>query len=298
MSTTDFRHPAGLPTGGQYALQNRTEADVILGQPVETYPPTTAHPSTGVWDLLDPTVCAEEKLGMFTRTVVTPGGVPHVRARAAAAAALLTDGTRSESETTAGAPISLLTITDSGTVQVREGTGATDSEGRPMLLRKGNNSRSGWLIERLHVLAAVDGHGGQYELAEMFNEAMRKVPATVAAHVDDIPTQETLGGSIEAPERVAAAFLIDGPRWRAGEAPVPGCVFLATDTDDGLVNGFFWAPDGSGLTSEPMTLHLADLETRGGRLPAFAPGSISMTQAVSGRLAGDRARMYGLLSRH
>lgn len=295
MSTTDLRQPAGIPTGGQYALQSRTEADIALA---EQYTPTTAHPSTGVWEVLDPTVSAEEKLGMFTRTVVTPAGVPHVRARAAAAAALLgSDRAHAEALARSGGPMSVLTITDSGIVQVREGTGALDGNGRPMLLRKGHNSTSGWLLERLNIIATVDGLGGQHELADRFAEAIRTVPATVPAHVDDILTPEMLDDDAESPERFTAAFLIDGPRRSFEEPPVPGCVFLATDTDDGLVNGFFWAPDGTDLVSEPVTVHATELETRGGRVRDFAPGSISMTQAASGRLAGDRARMYALLAR-
>lgn len=45
-------------------------------------------------------------------------------------------------------------------------------------------------------------------------------------------------------------YLIDGPDFGGG--PTPGCMVLATDiqTEDGIVNGYLWAPEDSAVESE------------------------------------------------
>jgi hypothetical protein len=88
-------------------------------------------------------------------------------------------------------------------------------------------------------------------------------------------------------------YLIDGPDF--GEGSAPGCLFAATDVqaEDGIVNGYFWAPDGSGVFSEHGSMYFDDMKARGARVRHYQPGAMTFGDIMGGSLGTTRSEAYG-----
>ncbi len=75
---------------------------------------------------------------------------------------------------------------------------------------------------------------------------------------------------------------------------IPGCMFLATDYDpeNDIVNGYMWAPRGSGFASEHGSMYGSELKAVGGRIRDYTPGSMTFGDCINGTLGEDRSSAY------
>lgn len=178
----------------------------------------------------------------------------------------------------------------SGSVAAVEGTVVVDDEGAVGLVNKGSQTKGRYLTGPRaagRVLGVSDGYGGAEALAAGYRRAKEATPELEPARFDDIPVHD---GDGEPPSAVVAAFVFDHPGFD-GDQDGRGCVFFATDRDPAeVVNGYFVAAPGSGLTSEHGSFTTDQLERWGGRASGFRPGSLSFRGAME---LGDRADVYG-----
>jgi hypothetical protein len=199
----------------------------------------------------------------------------------------------------AGSKMTVL-IGRGNSAQAIEGTGgmmafsAAGSPDTPVLFLKGSKSRY-YRADDLKVLAVLAGYGKQDDLADEFDAVASQVPVTVDATFDGIPD---IGDSYpEGDSAIAAVFLMDGPDF--GNGKEPGCLFFATDiqTEDDIINGYFWAPSDAGLlTSESGSFYGRDMPRQGGRIRDYVAGSMTYGDAI--KLPADRAAGYAaVLSR-
>lgn len=233
--------------------------------------------------------------------VIQIGGAPHVNQRFGAALRLVSQEERETARAFANrqaADGGRMTISlDRGNqVEIVEGTGGMlrGNDGfEPVLFIKGSKKKFFGLND-LNLIGAVAHYGRMDELADRFNDTMSAVPVTEPVTFEGIPEYELEDEDDEnAPETtIAAAFLIEGPDF--GNGREPGCMFLATDiqSEDGIVNGYFWSPDDAGLlTSESGSFYTKDMDRKAGRIRDYEAGSLTFKDAWS-KLSEDRASGY------
>ena len=228
--------------------------------------------------------------------LISIGGDAHVNTRVGAAARLFsseeTDAAREEYEAlitngkNSAQKLTVMSVSNRGIPYIHEGTGVELMDGRRSLLCKGSRSK-GYDFSDRKLLGVVKNYGGQYALAKRFQEAVEQVPVTEEVTYDGIPEYDGSGEQ----NTVAAVYLVDGPDF--GNGPEPGCMFFATDvqTEDNIVNGYFWAPSDAGLlSSESGSFYLHDFKRKAGRVRDYEAGSMSYRDAA--QLDSDRATAY------
>lgn len=173
------RVPSGVPAGGEFAAQCRTESGVSL---IDTanFRPTTNQPRRGYWVVYDPEVVAAAAVGPYAVKVDSNQEQKDAAAAVSLAAArrlsdsvmapeLLKDLARK------GEPMTLLTVSDTGLVSAVEGVGRFVN-GEPILVRKGSDSE-GWRIWSLNIVDCEPGWGGKLELSRRFGVAFNEIAA-------------------------------------------------------------------------------------------------------------------------
>ena len=254
----------------------------------------------GVTDVSNASVEIEDRGDGFTRMRMHMNGRPDMRVFNTTAAEIYRDldddefRSRIQAELwkTAEdrAKVSLLTVDQSGSVRVREGTMFMSGDGQPALLPKGQR-RKGHLIRPDMVVDAARGYGHAQALADSFRQrAARFVPAvspTTASDVlADLPVADP---GQEPPSAISAVYMVDGPDF-TGDGPPRGCLFFATDVmppegpgeKGGIVNGYLWAPEDSGLYSESGSQYVDDLVRAGGKVRDYQPGSMQFRDCWQG----------------
>lgn len=222
------------------------------------------------------------------------GGAPHVNTRIGAAVRLYSGEDREDArkivDFIASEKGKVTVLVDrTNYVEAIEGTAAVLG-GETVLFLKGSKTRF-YPIDKLKLLAAGSGYGKQNEMAADFQAKASVVPVTVRSTFEGIPEYNEDDESGEPLDKIAAAYLVDGPDF--GNGREPGCMFFATDvqSDSDIVNGYFWAPDDAGLlSSESGSFYMRDLERKSGRLRDFSPNSLTFDQAW--HLPSDRADGY------
>jgi hypothetical protein len=229
------------------------------------------------------------------------GGRPHLKARNTAAAVLLAeseqrDATRARLRQLCeqGAPMTTLTVDRAGSVTANEGRGIIYQD-RPMLLNKGSKSRGHYLDDpRSEPVAVTRGFGGQDQLAAAFHAKLDDVPEVRPADYDGVPDEAQRTFNADGSEPIAAVYLLDHPGFGPdGESATAGVMFMATDMDreDGIVNGYLWVPEESGMYAEFGSQYTRDLERMGGRVVDYEPGRLSTTDCMR-TLPGTRGEAY------
>jgi len=292
------RVPAGTGgRGGQFAASQHSESDVEVA---EQFPPPRSK-GQGRWEVSD-TVAEELSTdGPVQRTAFHFGGQPHRAQRNKAAIALMHEV--DDHETTVnklgvlckgGAQMTYLAADGSGSVEAKEVRGYPMGD-RLAVQRKGA-TRAAYALNSDAVLAVAPGYGKQEVLAQQFHDRLAQVPRTAPVDFDGIPDHEAAARESEdypePPETIAAAYLVDNPDFQGGT--VDGCMFLATDYDqeNDIVNGYLWAPESSGLTSEHGSAYGADLKRRGGRITNYEPGQLSFADCVNDGIPPSRSEAY------
>lgn len=299
ITSPQSRVAAGVPTGGEFAAQTRNESEVSLGAAptVDTVYTVRKGHQNGVYrlenDITDPPATRD---GIFMTKMVRIGGTPHVNAaQKTIAAASYPDAAVAQATAiqlaAAGKKMTVLGVNSSGYATLREGTGVV-YRGAPMLKSKGSSTK-GYQLESLNILDVREGYGKMQALADEYNHRANLVPAVEASTFDGIPDTTDWDGQ-EPPNDISAVYLVDGPDF--GDGPTPGCLFLATDVQDGqIVNGYLWAPESSGLYSEHGSMYTKDLINKGGRIRGYEPGSLTFSQVMDDRLGATYESAYGIL---
>jgi len=287
---TQPRQPQGTPVGGQFAGKANPEpTDVLLDE----HPPLKES-GKGRFVVTD-TVSRQlstEALGdgtqlSITRTQLSIGGEPQLRAHAGAAAILVAeagpfvdiDGLLTKRD---GKRVTvLLQQRGSKFVEVQEGTVVVNDAGIG-LLDKGARTKGRYIAGRdgcPHVLAVNDGYGHAEDMAAAFRAAEDMVPPVVPATTfADIPDVTHVPG--EPPSEVAAVFILDHPGFDSDQDG-RGCVFFATDRDpEDVVNGYFVAPPGSHLYSESGSFTAKQLSAMAGRVRDYRFGALTFKEAI------------------
>tara|TARA_R110002051_G_scaffold60546_9_gene110967 strand:+ start:75549 stop:76472 length:924 start_codon:yes stop_codon:yes gene_type:complete len=297
MTTNIIRkqHTGQAGNGGEFGNHNRSEADIALGgRDADQEFTLRKSYENGIQlianDQTDPPPVKTD-FG-FTHTIKI-GGVAHANVRARAIGVLFDpEAAKDEAREliAAGKKVTLLTMNARGAVHAHEGTGAHTGDGGLMLLKKGSRTR-GYDFERMTILSSAEGYGKGEKLLAQYTAAADLIPVVDEPTFDGIP--DTTGSEEEPPNDIAAMYLIDGPDFGGGSAP--GCLFAATDVqaEDGIVNGYFWAPDDSGVFSEHGSMYFNDMKSRGARVRNYKPGALTFGDVMSNQLGTTRAEAYG-----
>ncbi len=296
--STPSRVQPGVPTGGQFAASQHADAGVDLAEQF----PAPRSKGQGRWEVSDTVAEELESDGSaFRRTALHIGGQPHRAQRNKAAIALISEV--DDHETTenklrvlckGGAQMTVLTADGTGSVEAKEVRGYPMGD-RLAVQRKGA-TRAAYALDSDAVLAVAPGYGKQEVLAQQFHDRLAQVPQTAPVDFDGIPDHEAASRESddypEPPEAISAAYLVDNPDFQGGK--VDGCMFLATDYDqeNDIVNGYLWAPESSGLTSEHGSAYGADLKRRGGRITNYEPGRLSFADCVNDGIPPSRSEAY------
>ncbi|MFE6966963.1 hypothetical protein ACFVAJ_17765 [Agromyces sp. NPDC057679] len=151
------------------------------------------------------------------------------------------------------------------------------------LLLKGSRSR-GWSIDTPTFLAVEAGYGKQDKLAAAFNDKASLIPVVDEPTPPDFSKIPDYGdGYPPEQETVAAVFMVKGHDFGAmasARTNLNGCLFFATDIQrgDGIVNGYFWAPDDAPLlTSETSSMYVDNLKDAA-IVRDYEPGSLSYNE--------------------
>ncbi|KQO98661.1 hypothetical protein [Leifsonia sp. Leaf264] len=297
--------------GGQFTFWDGLPSDAALSHrnPDEVFTATGGE-KDGRWFVQSlQTHPAPVQDGAFMRYTLHIGGQPHVNARMSTAAALVPDEVKAEATekthelATAGERFTVLSEVD-GTVRIDELRGYVNGSSVYGLVK--NSRTKGIALDKLNILAVEKGYGKQEKLAAKFDRVASTVPVTEEVTFDGIPD---LGEDYSETTEFAAAYLVDGPNF--GTA-APGCVFLATDiqAEDGIVNGFLWAPNDTQLFSEfgsqytdnvhydeensrgiKVTKTRLGLKRMGGRIRDFDPAKVDLN-TFYGTVPEDRADGY------
>lgn len=300
-SITRKKHTGQTGNGGEFGNHTRDEATVVLSDIAADQVFTARDTGKSGYlqvtnDQIDPPPITGDG---FTRHTIHIGGIAHTNVRAKAILSLYRDSEKAtaaraeaESLAAAGEKMTALCITPRGAVSVREGTGMI-YHGNPMLKAKGSRT-TGYYLDDINVVGVAKGYGKSELLIAEYQTIANGVPVVDKPSYEDIP--DWSDNEAEPPNDIAAAFLIDGPDF--GEGSAPGCLFLATDiqAEDKIVNGYFWAPDDSGVFSEHGSMYYEDLDRRGGRIRDYKPGALTFSEVMGGDLGHDRAAAYAKIA--
>jgi hypothetical protein len=136
---------------------------------------------------------------------------------------------------------------------------------QPAVILKNQRAQALYIEKNFEVLAIRDGYGHTEQLAGELAQVGESIPVVAPVNLDGIPGEEDWDDSGEPPNAVAAAFIVDGPKFPGESGDVSACVFFATDHQDGeILNGYFWAHGESGLYSEHGSMYVSELKQRGG----------------------------------
>ena len=295
--STPSRVQPGVPTGGQFAASQHADAGVDLAEQF----PAPRSKGQGRWEVSDTVKEDMPDDGPIQSMKFHMGGQPHRAQRNKAALALISEV--DDHETTenklrvlckSGAQMTVLTADGTGSVEAKEVRGYP-MEDRLAVQRKGA-TRAAYALDSDTVLAVAPGYGHQEVLARQFHDRLAQVPQTVKADFDGLPDHEAASRESddypEPPSDIGAAYLIEHPGFGGGR--VDGCMFLATDydRDNDIVNGYFWAPDNSELTSEHGSMIGDDLSRRGGRITNYQKDSLTFKDCLSDGIPPSRSEAY------
>lgn len=290
------RKPGGAPAkdGGQFATEPRSTVDIQLDAPTAPSRPVLEKSAQqGMWFVDQPNVEEVERrpgirsvrmkfVGDPDKTTVNQAVVAtwfETPEDVAAKVGTLCRG---------GKPMTVLTITEGGTVNAIEGRGGV-VDGKPMLMCKGSSTK-GWPISKLNIVDVAPGYGHQEAFADAWHARKNEFPLRVKPFdTEGIPTYA------ENANKVAAVYLMDHPGFGpSGECATRGCLFFAVDRspDNDIVDGYFWAPGDSGLTSERGSFYTKDLAKWGGRVANHVPGSITYGSLIREEYPTNRGEAY------
>lgn len=292
-------------TDGKFGTQPADESQALLESTPTVEPlPLTPGRRRGEHALID-AVTKESSDGQFTRIELSMRGRPEIKNRSLTAKAEMMTPARAQEvadrvQELAGQKVSVLTADARGNVNVVEGT-CVIYQDRPLLLEKGSRTKGRFLGgDGLEVLDVAKGYGKQEQVAEEFREFYRDTPQLepVGAFTDfeDIPSSDG-AGSADQFDTVQAVYMYEHPGF--GSGPTPGCLFMVTDRQESgsaengpILNGQFWAPDGSDLTSENSSMYARDLlAMQAARVKDYQPGSMTAQEAWQDA-PGGRAQTY------
>ena len=280
----------GRIDNGTYTFKTQNAADVELGAAEADRFRAVKSSGNGRWDIESEQTHPAPENGRII--IIHIGGAPHVNQRVGATLRLYSDDERAaaqeQARELAAAHQKMTVLVDLGNrVEAIEGTGNVGAfNPTTILMLKGSRTRY-FQLENLKVIGVAKGYGKADALASEFQEKAAQVPVTEKPTFDGIPEYDGSGDQ----NTVAAAFLVEGPDF--GNGREPGCMFLATDiqSEDGIVNGYFWAPSDAGLlTSESGSFYTRDLEVKAGRLRDYQPNFLRFRDAWA--LSSDRANGY------
>lgn len=289
---------------GRFGAQPAPEclADAVVleaaGPEAETFEAPVAT-AAGLWSVTD----ASTELAGAGWVAHHMRGRPHVRTRTGAAAALYADhrdpkavAEEVEGLCRSGAKMTVLTRNSNGDIKAIEGTGSGGGS-EPVVLLPRSPMRP-LSLDGVGgadpVLDVAPGHDRAQDLAESWNtHGMARTPQlTKVDDFEDVPVRDPRVDQ----DDVAAVYFVDNPGW--GNGPTSGCLFFATDRQPGdgpeggdIVNGQFWAPKDSDLTSESSSMYSGDIKRAGGKVAGYTPGSMDFTDAWK-HVPGDRAGAY------
>lgn len=316
MSNDNVNQPRGINghKAGEYAEHIPTPpADVIPARDPADIFGAVKGSSNGLWDVQS----AQSEIQLINGSYMIPmGGEPRKNTRIGAALRLYTSDDRYDMRRAFlalvqpdGEPVEqkvTVLVGVGNRVQAIEGVARFDSSGRLNLWCKASKRNyypfNGGSPMMENLLDFRKGYNKQDELAAAFDKVAGQVPVTELSSFDGIPEYSS---DEDSEDTVAAAYLINSHDF--GEGVVPGCMFLATSiqTEDGIVNGYFWAPDDQGqVTSEFSSCYVKDswsadgrrmlqrgLTSLGGRIRDYEPGSLSTSDAWQ-NLSENRANGY------
>jgi len=287
------QHTGQAGNGGEFGNHNRPESDIMLAERDADQEFTLRKSyENGIQQIAnDQTDPPPVKTDFgFTHTIKM-GGITHANIRARAIGSMFDadaakEGVRELIES--GKKVTLLTQNPRGTVHAHEGTGA-NTVGGLLLMKKGSRTR-GYTFDKMNILSSAEGYGKGEQLLAQYTAAADHVPVVDEATFAGIP--DTTDSEDEPPNDIAAMYLIDGPDF--GEGSAPGCLFAATDVqaEDGIINGYFWAPDGSGVFSEHGSMYFDDMKQRGARVRHYRPGALTFSDVMSDSLGTSRSEAY------
>jgi hypothetical protein len=287
------QHTGQAGNAGEFGNHNHPEGDIILSarDGDQEFTLRKSH-ENGIFQVAnDQTDPPPVKTEYGFQHTIRMGGITHANVRARAIAELF-DGEAATDEARelveASKKVTLLTMSPNGTMHAHEGTGAI-AQTDAILLKKGSRTR-GYTFDKMTILGSAEGYGKGEQLLAQYTAAAAQVPVVDEATFDGIP--DTSDSEEEPPNDIAAMYLIDGPDF--GEGSAPGCLFAATDVqaEDGIVNGYFWAPDGSGVYSEHGSMYFDDMKARGARIRHYQPGALNFSDMMTDTLGTTRAEAY------
>lgn len=291
------RRPAGAPasTGGQYAPETRAAVDISLDPGRPARPALEKH-GNGEWLIDSPSVTERSSDGR-TRIEIRIGGNPERSVVNHAIVATWPPGRPTLSErldaawASGSAPVTLLYIGSGGTIGALECRTYTDRNRAKYLIKKGSSTR-GYSLCNVDVVDLANGFNGQEKFADAWHDRKAQFPLAVEKFsTDDIPEDD----GTERDGSIAAVYLIDHPGFGSdGECATRGCLYFATDQDsgNGIVNGYLWVPNGSGLTAEHGSMYAKDLARWGGRVANADTSRITFGQLVREECPTDRTQAY------
>ena len=297
------RQPAGVPVGGQFAVNAQAEPNLSL----VTERPPLRETSRGVWEVVNATTEDRSADGDVVRSLaVHMGGIAHRRAESGMVALRMQradafDEYPPELRQLAedGSKVTALVRLPNGDVEAREGTVFLNGESIG-LVNKGDRFGKGiWLYDPrrrtgVKVLAVARGYGAQQPLADQYRSCAAESRSLGPATFGDIPEWD---GNGEPPSEIAAVYVLNHPGFD-GDQDGRGSVFFVTDFQPGdgspgcggagIVNGYGVYAAGSGLESEHGSMYASDLARFGGRVKGYKAGSHTFRQVMGLAKVADR----------